>query len=66
MSDGISRLLCWAFGHKWVYLKGAIPEDRKTFRCEGCGEWGYRPSRVGENEVPARYVDTENDREESA
>jgi hypothetical protein len=62
-TSGIARFLCRLFGHKWTYLKGAIPEDRKTFRCDRCQERGFRPAMVGENEVPQRYVDTETDRD---
>ena len=57
----IDRLLCRLLGHKWIYLEGAIPEDRKTFRCGRCQEWGFSPAMVGENEVPQQYVGTATD-----
>lgn len=49
-------LRCWLFGHDWRHLPEAIPEDRKTFRCKRCDDWGYNPGRVGENHVSDEEV----------
>ena len=53
----INYLKCWLFGHDWDHRPNGIPEDRQTFRCARCHEWGFNPPNVGENHVPARYVD---------
>jgi len=69
VSDGrvsgvIDRLKCLLFGHDWDHRANVIPEDRETFRCSRCDEWGFNPSMVTETHVSERYIKTGNEQSE--
>lgn len=59
MMDKIKKLICKVSEHKWSKVN-AVPEDRETFKCDRCGEWGFDPARVGENQVPKQVVHDEH------
>ena len=54
----LDRLKCRLLGHQWQHKPNAVPEDRESFCCSRCTEWGFNPAMVGEEYVPEEYVST--------